>query len=194
MTKNSFRLTFLMLPIALSLVLGCAPKSPEERVAELRSFYSARPVGFIVDARPEPFDPMAVEETVDGEAAAGDRAAEAGGAAGEDADGEGLAEDMKPVEVRQDILIDILLRHNSRERLDGITLDISMVDGAKVEKGHWRKWVDTADLPRATGTQFTHLLEDVDYFEGDGFTVEVRHPIPVEERGDYREFSAATSG
>ena len=52
-------------------------------------------------------------------------------------------------------------------------------------------WVDTADLPQATQTQFTHLLEDVDYIEGYAFSVEVRHPIPAAEWADYREFAEA---
>ena len=68
-------------------------------------------------------------------------------------------------------------------------VDISMVDAGEQEKNHWRVWFDTADIEKANVTQFTHILEDVSYEEGDGFFVEVRHPVPEEERGDYREFS-----
>ena len=57
-----------------------------------------------------------------------------------------------------------------------------MVDSAEKEKGHWRVWFDTSEITKATVTQFTHILEDVGYEEGDGFFVEVRHPRnPVEE-------------
>jgi hypothetical protein len=102
-----------------------------------------------------------------------------------------VVEELAAVEVREKVRLDILIQHRSAEKLPGITLDISMVDSAEVEKGHWQVWFDTSEVTKATVTQFTHMLEEVGYEEGDGFFVEVRHPIPVEERGDYREFSEA---
>ncbi len=169
----------------LALLAACSPKSPEEKVAELRSYYTAKPVGFIVNARPvETVDPMLeVEAEVEGDGDAMEVDAEAADA--EDGEDEMAA----PVEIRQDVLIDILLQHDSSERLPLITLDISMVDPDQVEKGHWRIQVETADLPKATGSQFTHELVDIEYVEGDAFSVEVRHPVPAAERGEYPEFS-----
>ena len=64
----------------------------------------------------------------------------------------------------------------------------------KVEKAAWKIWVDTAGLPKANQKQVSHILEDVDYQEGDGFSAEIRHPVPEAERGDYREFSGAGGG
>ena len=93
------------------------------------------------------------------------------------------------IELAQMIRLDVLIQHRSEERLPGITVDISMIDSSQAEKGHWRVWFDTSDVTKATVTQFTHVLEDVGYEEGDGFFLEVRHPVPVEERGEYREFS-----
>jgi len=98
-------------------------------------------------------------------------------------------DEVDEIEVFEKVRLDILIQHRSREKLPGLTLDISMVDSAEMEKGHWRVWFDTSDVTKATVTQFTHILEEVGYEEGDGFFVEVRHPIPVEERGDYREFA-----
>ena len=156
---------------------GCAQKSPEEKVAELRSYYSARLNGFILEEEPlvaEVPDPDALAEVEeDVEDVLGEEAPT--GPTGE-------------VEVEQKVRLDILIQHRSEERLPGITVDISMVDPDQVEKNHWRVWFDTSEVPKATVTQFTHILEDVGYEEGDGFFLEVRHPIPVEERGEYREF------
>ncbi|MDH4066453.1 MAG: hypothetical protein OEW19_18785 [Acidobacteriota bacterium] len=176
----------LMLALAAVVAAACAPKSPAERVARLRSFYTARPIGFIVDAKPE--TAMATAKTPAG---AGDEAPESAAVGGD----EGVeAADLGPLATRQDVLLDILLQHDSPEKLPGITLDISMVDAAEKPVASWKVWVDTAKLPKATGTQFTNLLEDVPYEEGYAFSVEVRHPIPVEERGEYREFAQAEGG
>jgi hypothetical protein len=157
--------------------LGCAQKSPEEKVAELRSYYSARLNGFILE-----------EEPLVAEVPEPDALAEVEDEVEETLAEEAPTEPMGEVEVEQKVRLDILIQHRSEERLPGITVDISMVDSDQVEKNHWRVWFDTSEVPKATVTQFTHILEDVGYEEGDGFFLEVRHPIPVEERGEYREF------
>ena len=103
-------------------------------------------------------------------------------------DAEELAEEPMPVEIVQNAHLDILVKHDSFEKLPGVTVDIVQVDGDLNEKGRWLLWVDTSNVERANPTQYSHVLEDIDYVEGDGFTVEVRHPVPEAERGDYREF------
>ena len=169
----------LVLLVALG-VYGCGQKSPEEKVAELRSFYSARLNGFLLEEEPilAPAPEMEAGEAAEGEAA-------------EAASGAEVDIPMEEIEVEQKVRLDILIQHRSEERLPGITIDISMVDPDQVEKGHWRVWFDTSEVTKATVTQFTHILEDVGYEEGDGFFLEVRHPVPVEERGEYREFSTS---
>jgi len=159
---------------------GCAPKSPEERVAQLRGLYTARLNGFLLEETPlvtEVPELEAVEIVEEGEvdAVASDE----------------LMDEVAEIEVIQEVRLDILIQHRSDEKLPGITVDISMVDSAETAKGHWRAWFDTSDVTKATVTQFTHVLADVGYEEGDGFFVEVRHPVPVEERGEYREFAQA---
>ena len=150
-------------------------------MAELRSFYSARLNGFILNETPmipempELADVDVTEDVAEGEAVE-----------------EEVIEPMPEIEVAQAVQLDILIQHRSEERLPGITLDISMVDSNQVEKGHWRVWFDTSEVTKATVTQFTHILEDVGYEEGDGFFLEVRHPVPVEERSEYREFSTSS--
>lgn len=164
--------------LAVFLAAGCAPKSPADKVAELRGHYSARLNGFLLEEEPlvtEVPELEAVEITDEGLVDGVEPGV--------------VEEEMAAIEVREKVRLDILIQHRSNENLPGITVDISMVDSAEKEKGHWRVWFDTSEVTKATVTQFTHILEDVGYEEGDGFFVEIRHPIPVEERGDYREFS-----
>lgn len=162
------------------MLTGCAAKSPEEKVAQTRALYSARLNGFILEEEP------VVNEVPELEAVELVDEGEVNGAALEE-----MEPELGTVEVDQRIRLDLLIQHRSDEKLPGITVDISMVDGDQTEKGHWRVWFDTSDVTKATVTQFTHILEDVMYEEGDGFFAEVRHPVPVEERGEYREFSIA---
>lgn len=164
-------------------LVGCSAKSPEEEVAQLRSLYKARLNGFIV--REEPVG--GVEEFVETEISAEEPAAEEV-AAEEMAEEEGL-ETLEPVPVVQKVMLDILIQHDSDEKLPGVTVDISMVDGQGNDKGYWQVWFDTADIPKANPTQFTHILEDAGYVEGDGFSAEVRQSIPASEFGDYKEFA-----
>jgi hypothetical protein len=160
-------------------LVACSPKSPEEKVAQVRSLYKARLNGFIV--REEPVG--GVEEVVVTEISAEEQV--------EEVIEEEALESFEPVPVVQEVLMDILIQHDSAEKLSGLTVDISMVDGQGNDKGHWQVWFDTADIPKATPTQFTHILEDIGYVEGDGFFVEVRQPVPASEYGDYKEFSSS---
>lgn len=165
--------------LAAVVIAACAPKSPEEKVAGLRGFYSARLNGFILEEEPmvtEVPELEAVEIVGEGEV---------DGVATEE-----LMEETSPVEVEETVRLDILIQHRSDEILPGLTVDVSMVDSSENEKGHWRVWFDTSEVTKATVTQFTHILEDVGYEEGDGFFVEVRHPVPADERSEYREFSS----
>ncbi|MGB3564865.1 MAG: hypothetical protein WBC09_17575, partial [Thermoanaerobaculia bacterium] len=162
-------------------LVACSPKSPEEKVAQVRSLYKATLNGFIV--REEPVG--GVEGVVETEISAEEPAEEMI----EEVTEEEALESFEPVPVVQEVMMDILIQHDSAEMLPGLTVDISMVDAQGNDKGHWRVWFDTADIPKATPTQFTHVLEDIGYVEGDGFFAEVRQPIPASEYGDYKEFS-----
>ncbi len=166
----------LLLPMVALLLTACAPKSPEEKVAQLRTYYKARLIGFIVEAEPVLEEPA--EEPMEG-------------TEGEPGEGEAMESAETTVPIRQNVTLDILLQHDSPEKLPGITLDIEMVDSNKERKNAWKLWVDTSELPKATGIQFVHVLENLDYEEGDGFSVEVTSPVPPEERAQYREFSEA---
>ncbi len=168
-----------LVAVALIILGGCASKSPLEQLEENRSRYSAEVNGFFVQETPvvAEVDPMAEG---DGEATEAEEEA-----------GDGTDEmDAEPpaVEVVQNVHLDLIVKHDSFEQLAGVTVDIVQVDSNENEKGHWRLWVDTANVPRANPTQYSHVIEDVDYVDGDGFFVEVRQPIAEADRGDYREF------
>lgn len=160
----------------LLTVAGCAQKSPLEQLVENRGRYSAEVNSFYVDQVPVE---MEMEPEPEGELEG-------------EPEGEEPMEPA-PIEVRQRVTLDILVRHDSLEKLPGVTLDVTMVDSSQNEKARWLVWVDTASVERANPTQYEHIVEDVDYVEGDGFNAEVRHPIPEAERGDYREFEGVGS-
>jgi len=93
-----------------------------------------------------------------------------------------------PATGKQEIVLDVLLQWSGRDRLPGLTLDVSMGDATGREKAHRRHYVDTSQLDRGPGEQITIVLTDVPYQPGDGFFVEVRSSIPPAERSAYREF------
>jgi hypothetical protein len=92
---------------------------------------------------------------------------------------------------KQEILLDVIVRFDGREPLDGLTLDLSMADGAGREKAHRALWVDVAGLERGAERQVSLVVDDLPYQAGDGFWIEVRSPVPEAERGSYRELVEA---
>lgn len=181
--------------LALCLAAACSgtPEDPAERVDEIRSGYTARLNGFAVHQVP-----VAGEEPLDEapEAVAEPGAMEEPAATGAAEEGEEAMTAAEEVPVRQDVILDILLSRDSREPLPGITVDIEHAgpEPDRATKATYRAYLDTSAVQRGAGTQVVHRLEDVDYQEGDAFYVEVRHPIPAEERGEYQEFQEAGEG
>lgn len=191
--------------LGLLLLAGCQSETFEERVTRLRQGYTISSSSFVVKQTPPPVTPGVAEgdaategdPAAEGEAAAPEgegMAAEEGvpEAAAEAAQGEDgiLVEDLMPV--KQDVLLDLVVRNdNVRGSLPGLTLDVTQVDAAGNEKQHWRAWIDTSGIERGPGEQLTHELEDVEFAEGDTFQVEVRSSVPPEERADYRELTTS---
>lgn len=177
------RITAAVAAIVLLVLVGCAGKSPEEKVEAIRSRYTADLNGFFVRQEPVAQPAAEMEE--------GMEAAEEGEPTADEAGEMEEMEEMEaaPVELSQDATLDILVRHESSENLPGITIDILMQSASNQEKGRWTMWAETAGLEKGTHLQLTHVLEDVPYEEGDGFFVEVRSPIPADERADYPEFA-----
>jgi hypothetical protein len=162
------------------MIGACAQPSPQEQMAMTRARYEASMNGFLVDQQPIDIPPPpAEEETADGEVEADATEVE------ESASGETTEQ---PVSLRQSVLLDVVIRHESAEKLDGITVDITMADGER-ELQVWRAWFDTSAIEKGPGTQFSYTLEDVDYQPGYGFSADIRYPVPPEEISLYREFS-----
>lgn len=107
------------------------------------------------------------------------------------AETEAEAEGEMPAEPAMvDVLLDILVHNEGSGTLDGVTVDLTIADPDGVEQEHRLIWVETAGLTKGSQSQVVYELSDVPYTKNHGFHVEVRHPIPMEERGDYREFDA----
>ena len=184
--------------IAIVTLAACAAQTPEERVVALRADYEASLNSFqVLEVPLEPVaattDDMAaeVDETTDGSAGATPPEAEEEAAEEKIAEEETAEEETMaaPVAVRQDVLLDIVVRHRSDDRLPGLTLDVEQVDAAEQPKASYRVYLDTSTLGPGSERAVSHRLEDVDVTTGDGFHVEVRQAIPPEERSEYREFS-----
>ena len=126
------------------------------------------------------------------QAPAGDEAMAADDASADtEADVEGEGEGDMPAEpALVNVMLDILVHNEGSGTLEGITVDLTIADPDGMEKERRLLWIETAGLIKGSQSQVVHELSDVAYTEGDGFHVEVRHPIPMEERGDYREFDA----
>ena len=108
-----------------------------------------------------------------------------------EADAEATDEAAAPAEPEMaSVLLDFLIHNEGSGALDGVTVDLTIGDPDGNEKERRLLWVETAGLTKGSQRQVAHELTDVAYTDGDGFHVEVRHPIPMEERGDYREFDA----
>lgn len=172
------RICLAFIVVCVTLAVGCASKTPAERVTESRAAYKATLNSFFVKETPLE---VALEAEVGEE---GEAVAEATDEVAP------MDEEAMPVAsaVRKDAVLDVIVQHQTANPLAGLTLDISMVDSAQNELEHWRYWVDTTGLPKANQRPYSIVFEDVAYEEGYGFHVEVRPSVPEAERGEYREF------
>lgn len=166
--RGGFAIAALSILLA-ALSTGCPQLTPEQELEALRSEYTAEVQNFYpVESEPEVLVPE---------------------------EGEALEVDENaPIELSQPeppvILVDVLVSTVAREKLDGITIDVSHGDSQGNEKELRRLWIDTSNIERGSGAQMTLRLEGLDYVEGDGFHVQVRSPIPEQDRSEYREFSS----
>ncbi len=181
----------------IAVLTGCAAKSPEEKVAEIRSQYTVR-LNTWAPRDPEPMvdegmgDPMS-EDGAEGavaevaEAAAEESAAMAEGDESTEESAEEMAADTGPQ--TRAIFFDLIVRFDGLESLPGITVDITHADAFQKEKGQYHYWLDTPGMVKSDTRQIDFELEDVEFIDGDVFSVALRTPVAPEERGDYREFA-----
>jgi len=183
------RLTLVFIVICTLSLGACAGKSELDRVADARGTYRATLNSFFVK------EVAPVDEVAD-VPAEGEEAAEGDEPVSEDAE-------TVPEPVRQDAVLDVIVQHDTTSPLAGLTLDIEMVEivrdaaGAvtdEIQRAQWLYWVDTEGLQKANQRPYSVVFEDVDYEEGFAFFVEVRHPVPASDRGDYREFDGLDAG
>lgn len=191
MLRRTTALAFAALVLAAVFACG-PPKSPEEKVAELRAEYTAKLNGFAVEQEPTAGAPSGTDEGMAQQGAAGEASAPAAGSetaqAGEMAQSGDMA---SATPVHQTAILDILVSRKGRHGLPGVTVDITEADPKGDEKGHWLAYLDVSHVLPGADAQISYTLHDVDYEQGDGFNVEVRSPVPAADRGQYKEFQEA---
>lgn len=169
-------------------LVACAAQTPEERVAELRADFEVSLNSVQVVEQPlataTPVDPVAVGEPATEEAAAG--AVAATGIAGE--------EESPAVPVRQEVVLDLVVRNLGDGRLPWLTVDVEQADAAGRPKASHRIYLDTSTIGPGSERAIAHRLEGVHHAPGDGFNVELRQAIPPEQRSAYPEFGEAAEG
>ncbi len=196
------RLTQTVL-IALALLtaplIGCAGKSPEERIADTRKQYSVQLQSFRADKR-EPVQEAPMEEgaeeavvttTAEAAAAVGESAAEGA----EEAMEEG-GEMMEPEESGpspHDVTLFLIVRFAGTEPLPGITVEVTKQDPFGKESEPTLHWIDTAGMAKSEVRQVDLVLEDVEFETGDAYSVYFSEVVPAEQRSQYREFAEAGS-
>ena len=154
--------------LVVAIFIGaCGETDPYAVIEAQRTQYTAQAQGFYVDERVIDRDPV------------------------QDADGNEVS--IAPI-IEKDILLDILVQNEAAEPLAGLTVDFEHVDSAGSIKSARKIFLDTSEVGRGNVGSFSETLSNVDYTDGDAFTVNVRSPIPEAERSEYREFDAAEGG
>ena len=172
--------------VAALLSVGCEQLTPEQKVAQMRARYEAtvNTGGFVVQPHAlevvEPYDDGTGEEG-EGEEEGGDvdESVEGGDESGEDA---------APVEPTGfDVTVDILVSNRNSENLPQLTIDIIHTDGDRNEKGRYQTTIDASGITKGGNSQVAHTLENIPFVDGDGFTTEIRIPVPESEKSKYPE-------
>lgn len=159
---------------------ACAAPDPGRRVEALRRQFSATLQGVQVHSSSPSVSPSAAPAPAK---QASPRAAP-GPTASAAEDGVGL---LAPPAVTSDVELLLEVHNGSSARLDGLTLEISLLDGDQ-ETQHYRLWVDTASLIPGGAQTVRYLLREVPFKASERFAVEVRDQVPAAERALYREF------
>ncbi len=164
-SSRALRLTTGGLLLAVATLSGaCGESDPYAVIEAQRAQYTAQAQGFYVDERVIDREPIM------------------------DADGNEVS--IEPI-IEKDILFDMLVQSEADQALSGLTVDFEHVDSSGNIKSERKIYLDISAVGRGNVGSFSETLTNVDYTEGDGFTVNVRSPIPEAERSQYREFDAA---
>lgn len=179
----------LLVAAAAAAAMGCAQPSPEQRVEALRAQYDVQLTSFAVHDQPQ-------AAPLEGDLAAaqpGEEAAPAEAAAPAAPDDAAAAVPEAVPTVTQ-LVLDILVTTEADEGLPGLTVELEQVGQDGKVKMQRALWLDVSQVRRGSGAQITHVVEDVEYQEGDAFAVSIRSPVPPAERAAYSEFGGAVSG
>ena len=191
----------LVLALVALALTACAQKSPEERVAEARTKYSIRSTSFLPQEPAAPVDAMdegmmgdeMVDETSDGEMPADAATEDSVDGTMDDADGDAMAdaggEGDGMATAKHEVLFDLIVQFDGNDPLPGVTVEITHADPFEKEKGSFRHYLETGPMVKSETKQLSFTVPDLDFVDGDLFSVDIRGHVPPEERGEYREFA-----
>ncbi len=148
----------------LAIVVGCQEKDPALLVESLRAQYTAQAQSFYIDERVVEAEPVL--------------------------DSEGQEVSIEPT-VERDLLLDIVVKNGSQSRLETLTVEYEHYDSSENLKDTRRMVLDVGHILAGTVGQFSETIENVDYNEGDKFSMSIRNPVPAAERSEYPEFTAS---
>ena len=198
-------LTAALTVLVLLPLAGCTPKSPEEKIAEIRAQYTVELNAWSVqEPAPMADHMMAGEdhmmageegEPMEGEAEpaadmadttdmAADMADMAGETEGEGGDMMGMAE-PEP----KDILFDLVILFKGDKALGGITVNITQADANQQEKKLVRHYVETPKIVKGQTIQADFVLGGFVVEEGDVFAASVEPGIPA-DLSEFQEFQS----
>ena len=200
-------LSFLMVLLLTASLVACGPGSPEEQVIQTRGQYSVQLNTWFPKAPEEPeLEPLAEGEAAEGEAAEGEaaegeaadvEAAEGEAAEGEAAEGEAVEGEAAEGEAAEaaptTIVFDVIVLFSGSDPLPGITVDFTQADADGNEKAAWREFLDIPSIVKAETKQIM-VEAEVDFVEGDQFSVQLLKYVDPANYGDYKEFAAAAAG
>jgi len=192
-TLRSLFPLFLVATLAV-VYAGCAPSSPEEQIARIRSEYEVQLSSWKVVSPTE--EGAGEAEMAEGEEpmAEGEEPMAEGEepmAEGEEPMAEGeelMAEEPMAEPEGVSIQFDLVVHLRGRNRLDGLTVDLTQADANQQEKAVYHQWVDTSNVLKGSPGQVTFVLEGIVMEEGDVFAATIVPGVPA-DLSAYREFS-----
>jgi hypothetical protein len=161
---------------------------PARQIERQRGHYSVKLTGWVVAQTPPAPDPAALAGASLAEPAPSAAAPPAADGDAERGASESEAGLVAAPPAVSDIDLAFEIRHDSAQKLNGLTVEVTQGDGMGKEKAHYRVWLDTADVEPAVTVKRTYTLKEVPHQAGDVFTAALRRRVPRAEWSLYKEF------
>lgn len=90
-----------------------------------------------------------------------------------------------------DVVLTLLVRFAGDDPLPGITVDVVKTDKDDQPSPPVLQWIDTSEMSDGDVLQVELELEDMEYEDGDAFSVLLASTVPADARSNYREYAEA---